>query len=513
MPQTPSTWSDAEPQGRTATQYLAPQSNVAPEETADPTGAMVDHAAAQEEAGRTLEQVIQDLLQGNGLTPLLDLPVQDVLKALNLPPLPQLPPAPPPSQQTSSAPLDIAGLIKPVLDMAAAFGTGKLGGGSGKGGSGNGGGSDPTQGLSAISSALQTATQMGTSALQAAMALWQGLGANAAATKSSEVQQNSTAADTQGQQVKALVADGARVVGQGVTELGGIVTRFFSAITAAGPFLWTPPGQAWAVGLATESAAEASGVVAKTKAELTEKSGEMTATGEKVPITTPPGGIDPLMQASQILGVVTPLMGLAATGVQALSGLAGGLSTGTQAATGAIDKGVDAVGKLVDAGAQAASQLAAANPALSGYPAGTLPPGSDGKSDTDRSGASTKVTPTAFGGVPSSAGALNNWSGSSTKLGPYGSPLTPLTPTVDGTATAAARSGTPGVPAGGMPLGGAAAPGAGRAGDGGKHNTDNTGVATAQYGDELVGLMAGASLPVIGADEEDFEAPDTNLIV
>ncbi|MFD4443148.1 hypothetical protein ACFWPK_25560 [Nocardia sp. NPDC058519] len=479
----------------------------APVETEDP--AVQEDPAAEapldetEEQVQTVEDIIRDLLDSDALAPLLGLSVPDMLSSLGLPQLPQLS-ARPTDGSATSTPLDIAGLIEPVLQMASAFGTGNTSSGTG---------SDAKSSLSDTSDALSSTSDLASSALQAATELWEGIGSVAAALKSTDLQKSSTEAAAQSDKIKTLVAQGAQTVGQGVSEIGGIVTRFFSAMTAAGPFLWTPPGQAWAIGLATESTAEAQGVVAKTQADLTAKAGEMTTAGEPVEVTDAPTGVDAMSVATELIGLVSPLMSLASTGMSALSGLgstaADAVESGVSTASDVASQASESASKLADAASSAAESLSApTTPDSSLSTAGTtenspkdplLQPASAG------SGGGSGGFVGGIGGVAGSPLSNSPFSG---RMSTIGSPALPTTSGVDGSANPNARAGSAGAP--GVP--GAATPAASaarRAGEGSSQDPNHSPLVTGLHGDELVGDLNAGALPVIGVEEEVFdEAPD-----
>lgn len=493
---------------------------MATEDSAPAEGMVADPAAATQtaegETQQTVEEIIRELLEAHGLGSLLDMSVPDALSSLQLPQLPDLSSV---AEAASSIPL--SSLIEPVLEMASAFGSGDTGGSSGggsTGGSGGGSSSSPTSALSGITDTLSTVVDLAKDALSAATALWEGTGADAAATKSTEVAQNTTDTAAQAEKMNQLVAAGAADVSTGVAEINAVIARFVAGITALAPMLWTPWGQAAAIALANESIAEGGAIVAKTQAALTTKAGEMTAAGQKIAVTEAPNIISGLTTA---LNVATPLMSMASTGVEALSGLASSatsaVSEGVDAATEAASTGADVMSTLTDAATQlgetVSSELAEANSLTENLGATTGSEDSSAALSTDPSSASAGAGGGGGGMGMVGMGGMGGLGG----MPPSSSPLssTPLAgrQSIDvaatGQAADSARQTTAGAPGGMVPGAGAAR----RAGDAGTHDPERTGLVAGSHGDELVGAVSGTSMPVIGADEETFDESSGSLVV
>ncbi|MFC9966120.1 hypothetical protein ACFVH4_17980 [Nocardia ignorata] len=499
---------------------------MATEDSAPAEGMVADPAAATQtaegETPQTVEEIIRELLEAHGLGSLLDMSVPDALSSLQLPQLPDMS-----SVAEAASAIPLSSLIEPVLELASAFGTGNTGGSGGSSSDGSGGGStggsggsssDPTSALAGITDTLSTVVDLAKDALSAATALWEGTGADAAATKSTEVAQNTTDTAAQAEKMNQLVAAGAADVSTGLAEINAVIARFVAGITALAPVLWTPPGQAAAITLANESIAEGVAIVTKTQAALTTKAGEMTAAGQKIAVTEAPNVVSGLTTA---LNVATPLLSMASTGVEALSGLA-------SSATSAVSEGVDAATEAVSTGADVVSSLTDAATQLGETVSSEL---SEANSLTENLGATTGAddgSTTALATDPSAASAGAGGGGGMGMVGmggmgglggmpPSSSPLssTPLAArqSIDvaaaGQAADSARQTTAGAPGGMVPGAGAAR----RAGDAGTHDPERTGLVAGSHGDELVGAVSGTSMPVIGADEETFDESSGSLVV
>ncbi|MFI6870197.1 hypothetical protein [Nocardia sp. NPDC050406] len=406
-----------------------------------------------------LDPTVLEALRTSALGPMLDRPINDILRDMGIPALPQLPPAPPLPDLPPLPVIDLAALARPLTDMAAAFGTGQLDT-VGQTAPTNGEGGqpaaviDPVQALNGVAQALQQGMTLATTIMQLASSMWQGGGASSAAEKGTAAASDAGKIQAQSAQQKTVLGGAAVTVGTGAASMAGIIAKFVTGITVSAPFLVTPPGQVFLMTLATETAAEATAVVAKTRAELGVHSVSMTQAGDKVDVTDAPKGVDALSQVSQLLGMIQPLVSLGGTGVQA-----------------------------VQQHVQSISQP------------GTLQPEETDQKLSDIAGAA----PGAVGGVPMGGG--------------MGAPATPLSqwngrtagavaaaPAATGDAvTPVARSGSSALPGGMIPPPMAGAGMGHRAGedetDGGEVRSQ---LVTGEHGDDVVGELGNTSLPVVG---------------
>ncbi|MEU1980936.1 hypothetical protein [Nocardia sp. NPDC019395] len=410
-----------------------------------------------------IDQSVLDLLRHSALGPALDRPVNDVLSDMGLGPLPQLPAEFPLPELPPLPALDLSLLAKPLTDLASSFGTGQLPGGAG---------ADPTQVFSQVSAVLQSALQIGASAAQVAMSLWQGMGATEAGNKAGEAQRDGAAISSQSAETSVGTATAATSVFTGATLMSAIVAKYMASLAAATPFLATGTGQVFLLAMTTETLAEAAAVTAKTRTELGIESAKMMETGQKVPVTNAPKGVDPMQIVQQLVQVVPSLMNAVSTGAQSISQLhetfqpvkpiADQEKTGPGRGAPSAAGGAPLVG-----GARAVGAPAAGQP-LGAYP-GTRATGGLG------AGAA---------GSPASSPANGNNSSSSRQ-----------TTTTTG---------------GMMPMGGGGMAGAGMAGarDAATADGMRSHLVNAEFGQEVVGDIAGVSLPVVGAAERVSEPVD-----
>lgn len=76
-----------------------------------------------------IDPSISSLLRGSSLAPMMDQPVSHILQTLGLPQLPSLPPAPPLPGLPPLPQIDLSAIVRPLTDLASAFGTGQFTGG------------------------------------------------------------------------------------------------------------------------------------------------------------------------------------------------------------------------------------------------------------------------------------------------------------------------------------------------------------------------------------------------
>ncbi|MEV6095107.1 hypothetical protein [Nocardia sp. NPDC051981] len=385
-------------------------------------------------------QSVADALRDTNFAPLLDSPVGDVLQTLGLPALPQLPAIPPLPDMPPLPTLDLTALTKPLTDLASAFGTGQLGQGL-----------DASKMLSGVSSALQQVMSIAQSVMSLANSnSWQGSGAAGAAEKGAAAQTNALELEGQNLHQKTVMAGAATSVATGAALMSAIITKFVTGVTVAAPFIGTPPGQAFLLSLASETAAEATAVVAKTRTEMTVHSANMTTAGQKVKVTDAPKGVDSLSQVSQLLGLISPLSSAASTGVQQLQQL------------------------------QSISQTAEVQP----------------DPDTEKVAAPSDSAALGGGGLAPMGG-----------LGGAGAPSAPLgqaSPrTMSAATTPPAVVPTPMPATGAAGMGGGMVPPMGAAGAsaqaGDADDEVRTNMVTAEHGDEVVGELGYTGVPVVGA--------------
>ncbi|MEU2091889.1 hypothetical protein [Nocardia beijingensis] len=440
-----------------------------------------------------LDPTVLELLRGSALAPMLDLPVNDVLRSMGLPNLPELPafvhlPELPPLPA-----IDLGALMRPLTDLASAFGTGQLAAPAPAPAGATDAAqapppADPTQLLQNVSTVMQTVMQVGSSLVQTLMSVWQGMAAMEAAKKAGEAQADAGELAAQSTQEKAVLGGAAGSVFTGAGLMAAVLAKFSTTMAFAPLLAASPGGQGFLVASAIEATTEALAITVKTKAELAGHSASMTQAGQKVPITNAPTGVKSAEQLTQLMSMITPL-----------------ISTAGQVA-------------------QSLGQLAAANPSLlapkpisapgTHEDAGEAGEGTEGENGEHAGGAGGAGG--IGGGVPgaiaAAAAPLNPWPGTRVaggSLGAIGGATAAGTgagtssATVAGTTAAGTGTGT-----GYVPMGGAGMAGAGLARDG-ESTTDalRGQMVTGQHGDEVVGRIEGVSLPVVGAADTTSEPP------
>ncbi|MBJ8338586.1 hypothetical protein JGU71_06795 [Antrihabitans sp. YC3-6] len=415
-----------------------------------------------------VDQAALDLIRNSPVGPMLDMPVNDILGNLGLPPLPQLPPMPPMPGLPPLPVIDLTLLLKPLTDLLGSFGTGQL----------DASGFDPSQIFTGISKALDTSISVGSAGLQALDKVWSSSASLAAVAKGTEAQANTAAVSTQGVNTSINIQTAAAIVAHGVALLQAIIAKFIGVVVATGPFLVTPPGQAVVLAAATESLAEGTIVVAETRAQLFGPTGAMTANGQQVPITNAPTGTSPFAIASTILDSVgKPVSSLASTGLD-------------QAST------------AIKSALAQPKPVSPADPAKAANTAAAMKPG--GKSPGGPGGPGLGSP-----GVP--ATPLTPWNNAKTVSAGLMNANAPVGPSAPVRTAAEFVGGTGG---GMMPMGAAGAAagmqrGAESVGDEGIRGY----LVTSEHGDEVVGEIEGMAPPVVGEAESRAteEVPDREL--
>ncbi|MET9027641.1 hypothetical protein ABZW96_18790 [Nocardia sp. NPDC004168] len=439
-----------------------------------------------------LDPTILELLRGSALAPMLDMPVNDVLRSMGLPNLPEMPAFVQLPELPPLPTIDLGALMRPLTDLASAFGTGRLGAPAPAQAGATAAPAppaDPTQLLQNVSTVMQTVMQVGSSLVQTLMSVWQGMAAMEAAKKAGAAQTDANELAAQSTQEKSVLGSAAGSVFTGAGLMSAVLAKFSTTMAFAPLLAASPGGQGFLVASAIEAMTEALAITAKTKAEMVGHSASMTQAGQKVPITNAPTGVKSTEQLTQLMSMITPL-----------------ISTAGQVA-------------------QSLGQLAAANPSLPapkpisalGAHEGAGEPGEGKEGKEGEEGEHAGGAGGVGGGVPGAIAAasapLNPWPGTRVAGGSLGSiggasaagtgTSSEVSTTVAGTAAAGTGTG-----AGYMPMGGAGMAGAGLARDG-ESTTDalRGQMVTGQHGDEVVGRIEGVSLPVVGAADATSEPP------
>ncbi|MET9488630.1 hypothetical protein [Nocardia sp. NPDC006630] len=402
------------------------------------------------------DTTVADVLRGTALGPMLDRPINDILRDMGLSALPQLPPAPPLPGLPPLPVIDLSALTRPLTDLAQSFGTGQISGAS----------VDPMQVLSGVSSALQQVVSMASSLMSVASSLWQGQGATGAVDKGAAAQSDALELQTQNVQQKTVLGGAATTVGIGAAQMAAIITKFVTAVTVSAPFLVTPPGQAFLLSMASETAAEATAVVAHTRAQLTVHSANMAVAGQKVAVTNAPSGVDSLSQVTQLLSGLGTLVSSAGSGAQQLQSIAQTLTADpVDDTTAPIDQSITTPGGIA--------------------PGGAVP---------------------ISGGLGAAAPAqLGQWTGTRSTAAPGGSPAPAAEPVAASRAATAGPGMAPPIGAGGAGL-------APRDGEADGDSDIRTNLVTGEHGDDVVGELGNTGVPVVGATGSATpRVPTTNL--
>ncbi|WP_067711979.1 hypothetical protein [Nocardia yamanashiensis] len=388
---------------------------------------------------------LSEVLRGTALGPMLDRPVNSILRDMGLPTLPEIPAVSVSLELPPLPTLDLSVLTRPLTDLASSFGTGQLNT------------SDATTALSNVSSALQTVLSLVSSLASMASSDWSGDGATSAAAKGTEAAANTAELETQNVQQKTVLTGAAGTVAVGNASMAAIITKFVTGLTIAAPFLVTPAGQVFVLSLASETAAEATAVVASTKAQLGVHSANMTAAGQKVAVTKAPSS-----SSSGSMSQLTQLLSLLSTGASTVS-------SGVQSAQQSLQSiaKTEAVEPVASEAASAGTGGSAGGAAVSGA-IGALA----------GAGASTPLS------------QLHN-----TRSAATAAPAAPASES----GAAPVRGNTAMTPGMVPPM--SAAHGAGPAARGGDAGDDevHSNLVTGEHGDEVVGELGNTGVPVVGA--------------
>ncbi|MFI1915066.1 hypothetical protein [Nocardia sp. NPDC020380] len=440
---------------------------------------------------------VLDELRKSAVGPYLDTPVPDVLRNLGLPQLPQLPNMTMPDLSGIQLPalpsIDPTALIQPVVSLLQSFGTGSLGNSS----------FNPASILTSLVSALTSAVSQSQAATSTVMNTWTGDAAHHAEDKSKTVEGDSLKVAAQGAQQHGILLSAEAIVAEGYAEISAVIAKFVAAVSAGIAMLATPAGIPWLIATATDAISEGTAIAAKTSVQLAGSTAEITAAGTKI-----------LIAGAPIASNIADLANMVGTALQPIASVA------PTVATNLVEKGASVVSGGTDAASQIGQNL------VSTLTGGNNNPTTN--TNTKTTTPTTTVSPTTktddkTTGIPDTTKTDGGGTPPGTILG--GVPTTPTTPA---TTLASGRvptgeispsgAGTPKTavePVGRTttspnmsPTGGAA----GRAGAADEESTsDRSNLVTAAHGDEVVGVIEGVVLPVVGAIEAIEEPPDKAL--
>ncbi|MFD6354499.1 hypothetical protein [Nocardia tengchongensis] len=173
------------------------------------------------------------------LPPLPADPVGDLMKGLAVPAVPGL-----------------DALFAPFLQLLQSFGTGVLGQ------------LNPAALLSAGSTVIEAAVQVGSGALDTVESLWQGKASQSAQESGKKAGAHGQETAQRGFDLSAITDQAAAVVERGNIQLTAIAQAFTAEATALAPLIVTPLGQTTLIASATRHLGEAVGVANATRGEL-----------------------------------------------------------------------------------------------------------------------------------------------------------------------------------------------------------------------------------------------------
>ncbi|WP_433193034.1 hypothetical protein ACQP1G_30445 [Nocardia sp. CA-107356] len=440
------------------------------------------------------DPAVLELLRGSALAPMLDHPVDHILRSLGLPGLPDLQGIPPLPGLPPLPVIDLGALMRPLTDLVSAFGAGRFAPppeaapapapvpegtvpqGNPEAHPAPAGqpaaaplppGMDPVQMLSNLSGVLQSAMPLASSALSLLMSQSQGQGAEEVARKAAAASADSAALEVQNAGEQQSLLGAAASVAVGSAQLAGVVAKQSAVMAMAPLFIVSGVGQVFLVQQTIESITEALGITAKTKGELGVHSVDMAKTGVKIPVTGAPDGVKSSQDVSQMLSMLTSLMSM----------------------------GPQAIGQPAKSNSSTSAAVSVAEPDA-----------------VANGGAGGAVAVSGAGGRVVGGGAVGT-AGGGVAAGRPAQPLTPWqgTRAAGGGSAAAAPAGSemssgasqksttgPGGSSPYMPLGGA---GAARGGAASGDEAVRADLVTGEHGDEVVGRIDRVSLPVVGATD------------
>ncbi|MET9488654.1 hypothetical protein [Nocardia sp. NPDC006630] len=450
----------------------------------------------------TPNPTVLDVLRTSPVGALVDTPVSDVISGLGLPQLPQLPAISLPDlsglQMPTLPTIDLSTLIQPVISLLSAFGTGA-----------SSMGTELISIFSSVAKALTSAVDTSKQATSAVSSSWQGDAANAAQNKSNAVEADAPKVVAQGDQLKMILLEAERVVAEGYAEISGVISGFISSVIAGGVFLFSPPGIPFLITLATNAITDAGVIAARTRGELTVNTAQVVSAGMKIPITGAPNVGDLANLANQVTQAVQPFLSVGSTAVEKVA----------EKGSEVVSSSSSALSSVGTAGQQLVSALTTSNTNTDTSTTAnktTTTTNTDKTTDGKPLDTTTVKTDDSTGG---GGGGIPNGMPMGAGLG--SNPLNPSSgaklPTAEGLGSGSpiSRAGAQTEPVQSrsttsMP---GMSSGAGLANKNGDEESsgERTALVTGAHGDEVVGVIEGVSIPVVGAVEAVDEPPDKAL--
>lgn len=435
---------------------------------------------------------VLDGLRSSPIGPYLDTPVTDVLSQMGLPQLPQIPQISLPDLSGLQLPtlptIDPTALIQPVTSLLQSFGTGSLSNSN----------FNPATIITSLISALTSALSQSKSATSTLMNTFSGEGATAAQLKSNEVEAQSGTVAAQGAQQRVILMSAEAIVAEGYAEMSALIAQFIAQVTAATALIATPAGIPWLIATATETINAGLAIAAKTKVQLAGSTAEILEAGTKIMIAGAP-----------VASNISNLVNMVGTALQPITSVA------PTVAEKVVEKGATVLSSGVSDISSALSNsnnntnTNNTNKTTTTTPSTTTTKTDEAKKTENQDGAKTdggggSPLGTIFGGgmptttTPSTTVGANRIPTGEVSNTGAGIPKT--TTEANGRTTATSSPGMTGAGA------------AGRAGAADEESTsDRSGLVTGAHGDEVVGVIEGVVLPVVGAIEAIEEPPDKAL--
>ena len=394
---------------------------------------------------------VLEFLQGSALAPILGLELPEPVENSTIPDFLAAPPAselPPDATELIMQGISLPSLpgveqlFTPLIQLAQSLGSGVFRG------------VDPVNVLSQASALIDKAAGLSTRGLSSVSQTWNGAGNEAATQINEEAQRSGSELSGRGNAIADTTAAAAESVQRGNAQLATIAQSFASAVVAAAPIAWTPPGQAMLLAAATEHMQAAIAAVTATRSEMLAHTATMNSLAGSIPVPAPPisdalTAAAPLArQASQLIDSATDSgdtqLQSAVGGSPAGVTQSGPAQTSAAQAAAALNSGVD---KLWGAGSPFAASGAGASHQL-GNPGGAI-----GSVATARAGSGTLGAASGGGGIvgPSGIAALQPLSSagqSSAALSQSGAGGGAVTSTGPGSAMMGGGAGAMGGPRG-----------------------------------------------------------------
>lgn len=420
------------------------------------------------------------------------MPVTDVLSHMGLPQLPQLPSISLPDLSGLQLPtlptIDLTTLIQPVTSLLQSFGTGSLSNSS----------FNPATILTSLVSALTSAMSASKSATSTVMNTWSSDAAKQAEATSNLVETQSGTVAAQGAQQHVILAAAEAIVGEGYAEMSALISQFVAQVIGATALIATPAGLPWLIATATETINAGMAIAAKTSLQLAGSTAQIVEAGTKIMIAGAPVAANISNLVNMVGSALQPITSVAPTVAEKL----------VEKGASVVSTGVSDISSALSNSNNNTNTNNNTNKTTT-TPSNTNPTKTDDAKKTDNpdstktdGGGGSPLATLLGGGVPTTTTPSNTLGSSRIPTGEVtsgaGVPKTVTEP--NGRTTATTSPGMTGAGA------------AGRAGAADEESTsDRSGLVTGAHGDEVVGVIEGVVLPVVGAIEAIEEPPDKAL--